>query len=168
MDRLEGTASLRFRVYIKGTVENYDYNQTDDLLNTQLWSAVLQRRSTDVELVIGGGGATADRVFPAHRSILAARSPFFRAKFEENQSDQTLHIGDADSVIFEQLLRFIYTGERPETLGKPLAALAARYQIETLVNLCENCNENAPKVEDIPILLMSLRPVKPAATPLIR
>lgn len=158
--------SLKFRVYIEGAATNYTYKQTDELFKSQLWSAAQQRHCSDVELVIGG----AERVFAGHKAILAARSPVFHAMFEESHSDKNgmVHVGDVDPVVFEHFLHFVYTGELATTTNKLLAALAARYQVDTLQKLCENGSDDVPQVEDVPVLLMSLRPVKPSPTQMIR
>ena len=163
MDRLEGMVSLKFRVYVDGAAASYTYKQSDELLKSQLWSAAQQRHCTDVELVING----ANHVMAAHRAVLSARSPVFQAMFEENRSDKSgkIHVSDVDPAIFEHFLRFIYTGELQTTTNKSLATLAAKYQVETLLKLCENTdNKGVPQVEDVPVLLMSMKPVKPSPT----
>lgn len=61
----------------------------------------------DVRLAVG------QREFPAHRLVLAAASPYFRAMFmsgltEGKRENITLH--DLSPATFEQLIKFIYSG----------------------------------------------------------
>ena len=62
---------------------------------------------SDVNLNIRG------REFPAHKNILAARSEVFAAMFQhptkEKLSNQ-IEIEDIEPEVFQELLRFIYTG----------------------------------------------------------
>ena len=56
----------------------------------------------DIELYI------ADRTFPAHRTVLGARSPFFKAMFASSMRDADssgVKIVDVDPDVFEQLLK---------------------------------------------------------------
>lgn len=55
-----------------------------------------------------------DKVFPAHKCILAARSSVFRSMFKYNMKetqDNRVHITDMDTEVVNQMLRFIYTDE---------------------------------------------------------
>ena len=61
----------------------------------------------DVQLSVG------QREFPAHRLVLAAASPYFRAMFmcgltEGKNEKVALH--DVSSSTFEQLINFVYSG----------------------------------------------------------
>ncbi|EAZ07692.1 hypothetical protein OsI_29949 [Oryza sativa Indica Group] len=65
--------------------------------------------------------------FPAHRAVLAARSPVFRAELlgsmaEAKMSCITLH--DIEPVTFRALLRFVYTDELPADDGGELNTTA--------------------------------------------
>lgn len=88
--------------------------------NTQLSShalAVLQRIHTqqlhgqhcDISVKVGG-----DTVFKAHKTVLAAASPYFHAMFSdgmiESYSD-TVTIQDILPSVFQVLLHFMYTGK---------------------------------------------------------
>ncbi|XP_019772045.2 inhibitor of Bruton tyrosine kinase isoform X1 [Dendroctonus ponderosae] len=57
----------------------------------------------DVEINISG------RLFPAHRYILASRSPYFSNLFAQ-AGNQSLEYPGYNPVIFEEFLRYVYTG----------------------------------------------------------
>uniref|UniRef100_A0ACD5ZVP0 Uncharacterized protein n=2 Tax=Avena sativa TaxID=4498 RepID=A0ACD5ZVP0_AVESA len=101
-----------------------------------------QGDGTDVSFIIDG------EIFPAHRAVIAARSPVFRAELfgsmaEATMSSITLH--DITPATFRVMLRFIYTDEFPredelmdssiEMLQNLLAA-ADRYAIDKLKLMC--------------------------------
>ena len=150
--------TLTFRIYVEGSVPSYGYKLSDELLNIQLWSAAQNGHCTDVQLVVG------ERVFPVHKIILAARSPVFNAMFSNAMTESTsgiVNITDVDPDVLEQLLRFMYTGElhHSASCSKRLAAVADKYQVETLQNLCQHGIDET-RVEDLPQILMSMRPVQ--------
>ena len=76
-------------------------------LSTQFGDLFDKMPSSDVNFNIGG------REFPAHKLILAARSKVFEAMFKhstkENVTNQ-IEIEDIKPEVFQELLRFIYTG----------------------------------------------------------
>ncbi|XP_047075910.1 BTB/POZ and MATH domain-containing protein 1-like [Lolium rigidum] len=97
---------------------------------------------TDVSFTVDG------EKFPAHRAVLAARSPVFRAELfgsmaEATMSSVTLH--DITPATFKAMLRFIYTDE---LLAEPkpadssiemfqnLLAAADRYALDRLKIIC--------------------------------
>uniref|UniRef100_A0A0E0LX10 BTB domain-containing protein n=1 Tax=Oryza punctata TaxID=4537 RepID=A0A0E0LX10_ORYPU len=90
---------------------------------------------TDVSFVVDG------ETFPAHRAVLAARSPVFQAELfgsmeEANISCITLH--EIEPVTFRALLRFIYTDEltQDDVEFQKLLAAADRYDMSRLRLLC--------------------------------
>ena len=84
----------------------------------------------------------------AHKSLLSARSPVFRAMFqtkmEETFTDK-VHVEDIEYDVMQALLKYIYSAnidENIEGTHQPLFvvklfAAADKYQIEYLRNLCE-------------------------------
>uniref|UniRef100_A0A0E0CED5 BTB domain-containing protein n=1 Tax=Oryza meridionalis TaxID=40149 RepID=A0A0E0CED5_9ORYZ len=112
----------------------------------------------DVTFVVGGGGER----FAAHRAVLAARSPVFRAELFGCKSESTSPSSSSSSsssscialqgiepAIFRALLRFIYTDELPADAGKlhegssstnvffkHLLAMADRYALDRLKIMC--------------------------------
>jgi speckle-type POZ protein len=95
--------------------------------------------SSDVILNIRG------REFPAHKIILATRSEVFAAMFKhptkENSNNQ-VKIEDIEPEVFDQLLRFIYTGRvstaTMESMVANLFIAADKYLLGELKKECEN------------------------------
>ncbi|KAG2642952.1 hypothetical protein PVAP13_2KG289400, partial [Panicum virgatum] len=97
------------------------------------------------ELLASGAGAdvtfaVAGQSFPAHRSILAARSPVFMAQFFAGEMLERIsprvEIKEMDPFVFQAMLRFVYTDAVPEldeaaetaaALARHLLAAADRY-----------------------------------------
>ncbi|CAM0909178.1 unnamed protein product [Alopecurus aequalis] len=90
-------------------------------------------------------------VFLAHKSILAARSPVFKAEFYgpmRNKSRRNVTIEDMQPGVFKALLHFIYTDSLPpmddliddehEEMVKHLLVAADRYAMERMKLVCES------------------------------
>jgi len=97
---------------------------------------------------------TKGQQFKAHRIILAARSPVFRAMFSHDMQesrDNQVEIQDIDPVVMEELLRFIYTNKVNglSNIAKPLLAAADKYALESLKTLCESSLVSQMSVEDV-------------------
>ena len=134
-----------FQIHLKGIIDGYSYHPCDRLAKEQLWSVVNSKLHADVEFIVQ------DKRFSAHKAILAARSPVFRAEFtkEEPKKDNPhqIQIDDVDASSLEQFLYFVYTGAflefdytgepAPMLANKDLLKLAGRYQLKTLENLCQ-------------------------------
>jgi speckle-type POZ protein len=98
---------------------------------------------TDVSFVVGG------EVFPAHRAVLAARSPVFSAELFGPMADATMPsitLHDIEPAAFRVMLQFMYTDALPadDELGDPLVemmihllAAADRYALDRLKVICE-------------------------------
>lgn len=75
----------------------------------RVWGEIYESRIfSDVVLILNG------REFNAHRAILSARSPIFRAMFDRDLDEgrtSRVEISDLDEHTLIELLRFIYTGE---------------------------------------------------------
>ncbi|CAO2207340.1 unnamed protein product [Urochloa humidicola] len=98
---------------------------------------------SDVSFVVDG------EKFPAHRAVLAARSPVFMAQLLGSMADArmaSITLQDIAPATFKIMLRFIYTDELPEDEelddGPPaetfydLLAAADRYALDRLKLLC--------------------------------
>jgi speckle-type POZ protein len=125
-----------FRICIEGADPGFSYQLSDRLAKDQLGAALKsQQNLADVEFVVK------DKTFPAHKSILAARSPVFAAEFEKKQSvvgGHQIRIEDVEPSTVENFLHFIYTGESIGTLAdEELLQLADHYQLKTLTSLCK-------------------------------
>jgi len=93
---------------------------------------------SDVTLDVDG------KLFPAHRNILAARSPVFRAMFTggmREQSEKTIKIYDVDTIIFAEFLKYIYCGQFDDKLLSErtveVLSTANKYDIRSLKVKCE-------------------------------
>ncbi|EFX82544.1 hypothetical protein DAPPUDRAFT_240748 [Daphnia pulex] len=116
----------------------YSYQLCDRLAKDQLWAALMiQKHLADVEFVVNY------KIFPAHKSILAARSQVFADEFEKvqpvNDVPHQIRIETgADPSTVLNFLHFVYTGEPIGTLAdEELLKLAEHYQLLTLANLCK-------------------------------
>ncbi|XP_034356706.2 TD and POZ domain-containing protein 4-like [Arvicanthis niloticus] len=106
----------------------------DDL--GELWESSL---FTDCCLLVGG------QEFRAHKAILAARSPVFRAMFEHEMKESLtnqVEIQDLDPQVFMEMMDFIYTGKVPHLHSHSMAtgvlAAADKYGLEGLKVMCED------------------------------
>lgn len=75
-------------------------------MKNQLVAMLKDEETVDVTFSVG------DQLFHAHRFMLAARSPVFRAELfgplEENATGRHIKIHDMEPTIFRALLRFIF------------------------------------------------------------
>ncbi|KAK1692520.1 hypothetical protein QYE76_009217 [Lolium multiflorum] len=111
-------------------------------LTEVLWES---KEGVDVEIEVGG------ETFPAHRWMLAARSPVFKAELLQSSAalSSRIRVDNMDAGVFKALLHFIYTDALPEemverqetlatTMAKPLLVAADRYKLERLKLICED------------------------------
>ncbi|KAF3338834.1 BTB/POZ and MATH domain-containing protein 1-like isoform X1 [Carex littledalei] len=97
------------------------------------------------------------KLFLAHKCLLAARSPYFRAQFfglmKKPEAVQHLKVEDMEPTVFESLLRYIYTDIFPDieepcandrvqlsrtVLAEKLLLVANLYLIDQLKIICED------------------------------
>jgi BTB/POZ domain len=125
-----------FAFVLIDTEPDFRLQRLDNRLTENLWAAAVNRQFTDIDLVVG------NHTFPAHRAILAARSPVFASLLQNqangNEEHRRIEITNVRLPIFYVLLRFIYTGkfQRVED-NRELYSAASLYGIETLKCLCE-------------------------------
>jgi speckle-type POZ protein len=105
------------------------------------------RDGTSADITIGVG----DREFRAHRCLLAAWSPVFRAQFFRPLAEKdmrSLDIDDMEPSIFEMMLHYVYTGSispcsdddeggHSADVMQHLLVAADRYGLESLKTMCE-------------------------------
>ncbi|XBI83999.1 hypothetical protein VPH35_092395 [Triticum aestivum] len=111
------------------------------------------KEGVDVEFRVGG------ETFWAHRYVLAARSPVFRAQLfgftkilapPLSTTKNAIHIDDMEAEVFSNLLTLIYTDDVPPgtsqldkyAMAQHLLVAADRYGLERLIPICEDklCN----------------------------
>uniref|UniRef100_A0A8C8UH57 Speckle-type POZ protein-like n=1 Tax=Peromyscus maniculatus bairdii TaxID=230844 RepID=A0A8C8UH57_PERMB len=100
----------------------------------ELWE---NSRFTDCCLVVSG------QEFQAHKAILAARSPVFRAMFQHDMEESRknrIEIPDLEPQVFKAMMGFIYTGTAPDldSMADALLAAADKYGLERLKVMCED------------------------------
>ncbi|XP_039855416.1 BTB/POZ and MATH domain-containing protein 2-like [Panicum virgatum] len=110
-------------------------------IRSQLGALLDSADGSDVSFAVGG------EEFPAHRAVLAARSPVFKAQLLGSMADAkmaSIVLHDIAPATFKLMLRFIYTDTFPadgllttatENLRDLLAA-ADRYALDRLKLLC--------------------------------
>ncbi|XP_065203295.1 speckle-type POZ protein-like [Planococcus citri] len=93
---------------------------------------------SDVIIDVGG------KKYPAHKAILAARCPVFKAMFKndssKNEQNCVIEIKDIDENIFQEVLRYIYTGkvENLSDIALELMIVAQKYDLGPLKKACLN------------------------------
>ena len=68
-----------FQIHLEGIASGYSYNPCDRLGKEQLWATVNSKLHADVEFIVK------DKLFSAHKAIIAARSRVFRVEFVEEE-----------------------------------------------------------------------------------
>ncbi|XP_033213264.1 speckle-type POZ protein-like isoform X2 [Belonocnema kinseyi] len=91
---------------------------------------------SDVKILVGG------EKYSAHKLILSANSPVFCKMFSQNMKESLsdlVEIKDMDPKIFNELLRYMYTGkvENLEYHPEEILKAANRYKVEDLKFTCE-------------------------------
>ena len=149
---------IHFRIQFKELQKIYCFCLVDWQHGQQLWSAATNRQFTDVEFVVCG------KSFHAHRSVVAARSPYLAKIFGEGrQTDDQVEstkclITNCDPSTFEQLLFFMYTGSLQASAdNKDLLQAARGCGIATLQSICKRALEKSfQSVTDDELLCMSI------------
>ncbi|XP_065203947.1 speckle-type POZ protein B-like [Planococcus citri] len=90
---------------------------------------------TDVILSVNG------KEYPAHKVVLAARSPVFCAMFTHSTKESELNrveIEDIHEAVVEGMLKYIYTGkcDGSDELAEGLLAAADKYDLRGLKIIC--------------------------------
>ncbi|XP_020189970.1 BTB/POZ and MATH domain-containing protein 2-like [Aegilops tauschii subsp. strangulata] len=127
------TRAADYRAGLTPTGTVVPLSELHQQLAVVLWES---KEGVDVEIEVGG------ETFAAHRWMLAARSPAFKAELALTTATNRLHIDDMDAAVFKAMLLFIYTDALPKelelaTMAKPLLVAADRYKLERLKLICE-------------------------------
>ncbi|XP_066374293.1 BTB/POZ and MATH domain-containing protein 2-like [Miscanthus floridulus] len=116
-------------------------------LHKHLGELLESQKGADVTFLLASGGER----FPAHKSVLAARSRVFMAEFfggMEERTSRVVEVQDVEPAAFETMLRFVYTDVAPPelddddepaglTMAQHLLAAADRYGLDRLKAICE-------------------------------
>ncbi|KAH8018743.1 hypothetical protein HPB51_011375 [Rhipicephalus microplus] len=108
---------------------------------------------SDVILRVNG------RELRAHKTILAARSPIFKAMFKhdvEEKKQNRVDITDIDHEVLREMMWFIYTGRAPNLfkMAADLLTAADKYALERLKFMCEEALCSKLSVETAAELLI--------------
>ena len=106
-----------------------------------------------------------DKLFRAHRAVLASRSGVFHKMFEidmKEKEEGRVKISDIEHDVMSDLLAYIYTGCAPQIKShtEDLLLAADKYHIPDLVSLCEDelrSNLTPTNVADVVLLADSLQ-----------
>lgn len=112
-------------------------------IHRHLGDLLSSKEGADVEFRVGG------ETFAAHRLLLGARSPVFKAELfghmKEGTTTDAIQIDDMDAQVFGALLTFVYTDTWPEimhedecAMAQHLLAAADRYDLRRLKLMCED------------------------------
>ncbi|CAN6373081.1 unnamed protein product [Urochloa humidicola] len=121
------------------------------MLPSDIPSPDLHKRFCEL-LTNGFGGDVTFRVagkeITAHRCILAARSPVFKAELFgplKEKNEECIGVDDMEARVFKAMLHFIYTDTLPEmeerdemAMAQHLLIAADRYCLVRLKSICEN------------------------------
>lgn len=97
---------------------------------------------TDVVLMASGDGSGEAVPVPAHKAVLASRSPVFRAMLENEMVESlsgTIKISDVSYDALRAFVNYMYTAEAclDEQMACDLLVLAEKYQVKHLKTYCE-------------------------------
>jgi speckle-type POZ protein len=136
--KIETDDKIEYEDITLGLLLAYKSASETDLVNQ--YAKVLENQTMgDIKLIVQG------REMTAHGDILVAASPVMAAmlapgKFKEGET-KTIPVPDIEPTVFEQVLKFIYTGSAPrlseKSITKPLYLAADKYQLDTLKIMCE-------------------------------
>ncbi|XP_037488557.1 BTB/POZ and MATH domain-containing protein 1-like [Triticum dicoccoides] len=148
------TVLKEFKVTL--TVTTFDIQVPPSDLGEHLRELLENGEGADVVFEVEG------EVFPAHKSVVAGRSPVFRAQLFGPMSDrakQRITVEDMQPAVFKALLHFIYTdslpsmedldGDEGKEMVKHLLVAADRYAMERMKVMCESILCNSLDVESV-------------------
>ena len=112
-------------------------------LHRHLADLLQSEKGADVVFQVGR------ETFPAHRCVLAARSPVFSAEFfgamkERRTAAEVVQVNDMEAPVFKALLCFLYTDSLPkmtkedeDIMCQHLLVATDKYDMERLKLMCE-------------------------------
>ncbi|XBH95391.1 BTB/POZ and MATH domain-containing protein 2-like [Triticum urartu] len=102
--------TIRFDVTVIKDIHGEEKSVPPSDLHRHFGDMLKNKDAADLTFKVGG------QEFSAHRCVLAARSPVFKAELlgaMEESSSSTIEIHDMEPDVFESLLHFIYTDSAP-------------------------------------------------------
>ena len=111
---------------------------------------------TDVKIFSG----SKNKIMEAHRVILSSRSPVLKellSRIRTTEKSVVTFSSHFDRDIVEHFLKFLYTGHLETYDGlEQLLALAIKYEVETLKNVCCQLANLVPDAEEVANSLLAL------------
>ncbi|XP_065223683.1 speckle-type POZ protein-like [Planococcus citri] len=135
----EPSNEVSFQHKIPSPLPTPDTTIMKNNLPENLESMLENPKFADVVFITNGGN------YPAHKNILAARSPVFAAMFRrkdtknEKNKKIRIHVTNMDGEVLRSILKYIYTGEceNLDKLAGKLLAAAIKYRLDGLRRICE-------------------------------
>ncbi|XP_043910891.1 speckle-type POZ protein-like [Protopterus annectens] len=139
--------------FVNTSDKNTRDNESEIQLTKDLQGLLENSWYTDCSLCVAGAE------FQAHKAVLAARCPAFRAMFERHMAEEKknhFEITEVKPEIFKEILHFIYTGRAPNlnNMGYDLLAAAEKFELERLKLMCENTLCRKMSVETVAEILV--------------
>jgi len=116
-------------------------------LTTAMENLFESQTLTDIKLRVQG------TEIPAHKAILAARSPVFAAMFAHDtleRKESCVEIKDIKVEVIQELLRYLYTGHAPQlkTMAGEILPAADKYCVEGLKLQCEGVLSSSISIQN--------------------
>ncbi|CAL4979475.1 unnamed protein product [Urochloa decumbens] len=135
-----------FKIRVEETPVQFPATAPSTDLHRNLGDLLESKVGADVKLRVG------QETFWAHRCVLAARSPVFKAElfgWMQEKKTAEVRIVDMEPRAFGAMLHFIYTDSLPEidegdrrVMAQHLLVMADRYRLERLNMICEDMLRN--------------------------
>ena len=122
--------------YENRTVTSGNTEVLQCILGSDLMSLLEGGAYSDVTVIAG------EVTFKAHKAILTARSPVFRAMFENDMTEAAkncVEITDIDPQAVREMISYMYTGTAPKVdkMADTLLQAADKYDLKQLKAICE-------------------------------
>ncbi|CAO2149795.1 unnamed protein product [Urochloa humidicola] len=135
-----------FKIRVEETPAHFQVAAASTDLHRDLGDLLESKVGADVKFKVG------QETFKAHRCVLAARSPVFKAElfgWMKEMKAGHVRIHDMEPRVFGAMLHFIYTDSLPEIdegdrrlMAQHLLVAADRYRLERLKTICEDMLRN--------------------------
>ena len=151
-DSYDDNICIKCEVFYDGASQKTDYalvGRPDPHLHDDYLKLYTESKNAEVTFIVGA------KKFKAHKEILMARSSYFRAIFNSAMKEAVTNevvIKDANPDVFEEMLKFFYTGLPPKNLSEIarfLLPLADRYDVTILKSRCVSAIINTLTLKNV-------------------
>jgi speckle-type POZ protein len=142
---IECTVTVVKGSHVSDSPAEYEIEVPPSDLSDHFGKLLLEEEGADVTFSVGG------EAFAAHKVVLAARSPVFRAELYGQMKERTapsITLEDMQPSAFRALLHFVYTDSLPDMddldhdeyseIIRHLLVAADRYAMDRLKLMCQN------------------------------